>query len=109
VALAKLRNFEIRLIYVLLDSVERNIARVATRVEKGGHDVPEQKIRERHVKSLLQLPWFLDQADQAFVFDNSGERIKKVADKVGGKIMVTPHYPQALSDVIRQIKASAVG
>jgi len=34
---AKNRNFEVRLIYVILDSVERNIERVRLRVKKGGH------------------------------------------------------------------------
>ncbi len=38
---ARDRQFQVRLIYVLLDSVERNIERVKLRVAKGGHDVPK--------------------------------------------------------------------
>lgn len=62
---AKQLGFEVRLIYVLLDSPQRNIERVRLRVKKGGHAVPENKILERHARSLEQLPWFLDQADLA--------------------------------------------
>ena len=57
---AKLRGFEIWLFYVLLDSPERNVERVAIRVKKGGHFVPTEKTIERYSRSLQQLPWFLD-------------------------------------------------
>jgi predicted ABC-type ATPase len=43
----------------------------------GGHDVPEEKIRERYRKSLDQLPWFLDAADQAWIYDNSDEEAEE--------------------------------
>jgi predicted ABC-type ATPase len=71
VKLAKRLQFEFCLIYVLLDSPERNIERVRIRVAKGGHNVPKAKIAERYVRSLAQLPWFLRQADRAYIFDNS--------------------------------------
>ena len=56
---AKAREFEFRLTYVILDSPDRNVERVKIRVRKGGHGVPETKIRERYDRSLRQLPWFL--------------------------------------------------
>jgi len=68
---AKELGFEVRLTYVILDSPERSIERVRWRIAKGGHAVPEHKIVERYARSLDQLPWFLEQADQASVFDNS--------------------------------------
>jgi predicted ABC-type ATPase len=51
-------GFEIRLIYVTLDSVERNVERVTLRVKTGGHDVPREKIIKRYINSLEQMPWF---------------------------------------------------
>jgi predicted ABC-type ATPase len=69
---AKALRFEVRLTYVILDSAERSIERVRLRVKKGGHDVPKDKIVERYARSLEQLPWFLDQAEQVSIFDNSG-------------------------------------
>lgn len=68
---AKVLGFEIRLIYVILDSAERQIERVRLRVLKGGHDVPTDKIRARRQRSLEQLGWFFDQSDYALVYDNS--------------------------------------
>ena len=44
---AKQRQFEFRLIFVMLASPDQNVERVRLRVQKGGHDVPETKIRER--------------------------------------------------------------
>jgi predicted ABC-type ATPase len=83
---AKAHSFEVRLIYVLLRSAELNIERVKMRVAKGGHDVPEDKIVERRERSLAQLPWFLDQADQAWLFDNSDARPRLIGTKSKGLI-----------------------
>jgi predicted ABC-type ATPase len=97
---AKSNQFEFRLIYVLLDSPELNIERVKLRVKKGGHDVPEQKIRQRWSKSLSQLPWFLEQADRAFIFDNGGSLPRQVGLKQNGKIRIDPSAPAALRAAI---------
>ena len=45
---AKARGFEVRLIYVLLNSPDLNVERVKMRVKKGGHDVPTEKIVDRY-------------------------------------------------------------
>lgn len=89
VSAAKERGFAIRLIYVLLSSPQLNIERVRLRVAKGGHDVPEEKITERRERSLEQLPWFLAQADDAWLFDNSGERPQLIGTKGKGKVKLT--------------------
>jgi predicted ABC-type ATPase len=83
---AKRRRFTIRLIYVLLSSPQLNIERVRLRVAKGGHDVPLDKILERRERSLRQLPWFLAQADDAWLFDNSGDRPQLIGTKSKGKV-----------------------
>jgi len=83
---AKARGFLIRLIYVVLDSPERNIERVRLRVLRGGHDVPEAKIIDRYWRSLGQLPWFLHEADEARIYDNSGSEPILVAEKSGDTI-----------------------
>jgi predicted ABC-type ATPase len=83
---AKQRNFTIRLIYVLLSSGQLNIERVRLRVAKGGHDVASDKILERRERSLDQFPWFLAQADDAWLFDNSGASPQLIGTKSKGKI-----------------------
>jgi predicted ABC-type ATPase len=78
---AKERGFEVRLIYVYLRSLELQLERIRLRVAKGGHDVPADKVAERRRRSFEQMPWFFNQAHQAWVFDNSGGEPKLVALK----------------------------
>jgi len=59
--------------YVGLASPEQHIARVKARVERGGHDIPVGKIRERYPRSLANLVGFLGKAAEVHVFDNSVE------------------------------------
>jgi predicted ABC-type ATPase len=83
---ARKLGFEIRLIYVLLKDVSLNIERIRLRVAKGGHAVPKTKIIERRERSLDQLPWFLQNCDKAWLYDNSGASPQLVGVKSGGVI-----------------------
>jgi predicted ABC-type ATPase len=97
---AKQKHFEFRLIFITLASPELNVERVRLRVSTGGHDVPESKIKERWTRSLNQLAWFLEQADQAALFDNSGTVPKLVGQKRQGTIVVDPSAPLALREAL---------
>ena len=101
---AKTKQFEFRLIYIVLASPDLNVERVRLRVEKGGHDVPELKIRERWFKSIRQLPWFLEQADQAWIFDNSGAAPRQIGLKHGGNVIIDPTAPAALREAIELLR-----
>jgi predicted ABC-type ATPase len=59
--------------YVGLASPELHIARVRARVGRGGHEIPEAKIRERYPKSLANLVSFIGAAAEVHLFDNSAE------------------------------------
>jgi len=94
---ARQRGFEICLIYVMLRSPEFNIERVRLRVARGGHDVPPDKVVSRFYRSLEQLPWFLDNADRAYIFDNSGAEPRLVAEKMeDGALALDPDAPEPL-------------
>ena len=65
-------GYTVRLVFVALDSPELAIARVATRVSLGGHDVPEPTIRRRWRAGLRSLfDEYLDLVDAWAVYDNS--------------------------------------
>jgi predicted ABC-type ATPase len=81
VSKAKQRGFEFRLIYVFVDSLERQLERIRFRVAKGGHDVPADKVEARRARSFGEFSWFFWKADKAWVFDNSGSEPKLVAWK----------------------------
>jgi predicted ABC-type ATPase len=46
---------EVRIWYVGLTNAELHIARVHARVKRGGHDIPEERIRERYTRSVFNL------------------------------------------------------
>lgn len=54
-----------------LKSPELHIERVAARVAKGGHDIPEHKIRERWTGSLTNMISLIPRVYMVKVFDNS--------------------------------------
>ena len=64
---------EVRMWYVGLATPERHVARVRARVARGGHDIPESKIRERYERSRVNLIRLLPQLTELRVFDNSVE------------------------------------
>lgn len=88
VSLAKRRGFEIRLIYVIVDSVELQIERIRLRVAKGGHHVPDEKVRDRRRRSLDQLTWFFEQSDYCLIFDNSTAQPKVMVEMEANTIRI---------------------
>lgn len=66
-------GLEVRLWFVGLSSPELHIARVRSRVAKGGHDIPEQRIRERYDRSRLNLIALMPALTELRMYDNSVE------------------------------------
>lgn len=65
-------GYEIELIYIGTSSEDINVERVAARVARGRHAVPEADIRRRYPRSLENLPAALALADRSILYDNSG-------------------------------------
>jgi predicted ABC-type ATPase len=66
-------GIEVRIWYVGLDGVERHIARVRSWVAQGGHDIPEETIRARYIRSRINLIGLLPRLTELLVYDNSEE------------------------------------
>lgn len=66
-------GIEVRIWYVGLSSPELHIARVRARVKKGGHDIPEENIRERYDSSRLNLIRLMPKLTELRLYDNSRE------------------------------------
>lgn len=71
IADAKALGYQVRVYHVNVRSPYVSIQRVAKRVEQGGHQVPEEKIRERYVRNQSLIRQAVLQSDKAVVFDNS--------------------------------------
>jgi predicted ABC-type ATPase len=63
------------LYFVATEDPTINIARVALRVQLGGHDVPDKKVIERYERSLAKLLAAIRCTDRAYIFDNTGEEL----------------------------------
>ena len=66
-------GLEVAMWYCGLESPELNMQRVASRVAKGGHDIPENKIRARWDSSRENLIRLLPFLTELKLFDNSAE------------------------------------
>ena len=68
---AKALGYHIESVFVLTVDAELNVSRVKARVAKGGHGVPEEKIRSRYHKSLGLLKTLAALSDKCTVVDNT--------------------------------------
>ena len=66
-------GIEVRIWFVGLRSPELHMARVRSRVARGGHDIPEEKIRERYDRSRINLIELMPGLTELRVYDNSFE------------------------------------
>lgn len=93
------------LVFIGIDSAELAISRVVQRVEDGGHDVPDEKIRSRFPRTLENLRKAVCFVDYAYLFDNSAcdEPYRYVATFEGGKLArrseITPAWATEILDL----------
>jgi len=65
------KGFEVHVWYAGLSSPELHIARVKSRVRRGGHDIPEADIRRRYEHSRFNLIDLLPHLAALHLYDNS--------------------------------------
>lgn len=69
--LAREADYHVTIHFVSTRHADINVERVALRVAAGGHPVPEDRVRERHARTMALAASALGYADDALVFDNS--------------------------------------
>jgi predicted ABC-type ATPase len=97
----KRRGYELHMFFLWLPKVQLSLARIADRVRKGGHDIPERDVRRRFARGLKNLfevyrPLF----DTWSVYDNSTGKPKLVFAVEHGTINVEDQLKY--SQVIKQ-------
>ena len=70
---ASVAGIDVRVWFVGLRSPELHMARVRSRVARGGHDIPAEQIRERYDRSRINLIDLMPRLTELRVFDNSFE------------------------------------
>lgn len=70
---ARAAGYTTFLVFIGISDSDLSIARVMQRVEAGGHDVPDDKLRGRFPRTLANLREAIPIVNEAFLFDNSSD------------------------------------
>jgi len=93
------------LIYIFfldLASAELAVSRVKYRVESGGHNIPEETIRRRYIRSRRNF-WYnyKEEVDGWYFFDNSTKFPKFIANNIKGELkVIDPKYLKFFEDTL---------
>ena len=69
---AQADGYTVRLLFFWLNSPELALQRIAERVAKGGHNIPEPIVRRRYVTGISNLfRLFMNEVDSWEIYDNS--------------------------------------
>ncbi len=100
---ADLAGYRISL-HVVLVPEDLAVARVAERVRRGGHTVPEDKIRSRYARLWTYVQEALRIAHEASVYDNSAAvtPYRLIATYRNGRAVVQPHWPDWAPNELRR-------
>lgn len=109
-------GIELRVWYVGLSSPELHLARIRSRVAKGGHDIPEADIRRRWETSRLNLIRLLPKLTELRVYDNSHDAdpdtgaapLPKLVLHMSKGRIVAPRDPSATPEWAKPLVAAAM-
>jgi predicted ABC-type ATPase len=110
---ARTSGYDITVVLVATNDPGVNVQRVAARVAAGGHDVPEDRTRERYGRTLALAPVAIGYAQQAAVFDNTrqgdtGGGLREQAALAGERLVYTTDNPVAwVRRLAEQVNARA--
>ena len=90
---AQAKGYSVKVLFFWLNSPELALQRVAERVAKGGHNIPEPVVRRRYVAGIRNFfRLFMSEVDYWDIYDNSRYPRKQVA--CGGKNAQTIIYQE---------------
>lgn len=89
-------------LHVLLIPEDLAVERVRHRVQSGGHDVPESKIRQRHRRLWVPVAEAIALSDIATAYDNSRLRGPRIVARLSGGLTVgSPDWPAWAPEILR--------
>lgn len=80
-------GYKVVLIYAFLDNTELCINRIKVRVKMGGHNIPDEDVRRRYVRSKNNF-WniYKNEVDEWLLFYNGGDKYFEIAHGIVGNI-----------------------
>lgn len=88
---ARKQGYYITMYYVGLNSMEESLQRIANRVKKGGHNIPEADVKRRFEKRISSLGKVIPLCDEIIFYDNENGFVK-VAEIKNNKFQYTNGY-----------------
>ena len=92
-------DYFIRLYYVGVNSADESMKRIRNRVEKGGHDIPEQDVKRRYNKRFEDLVNILPYCNEVKFYDNENGFVEKAEYKNGELITKSESIPEWIKDL----------
>lgn len=104
---AHLRGYLVHL-HVVVIPVDLAVARVAERVGDGGHDVPEEKIRQRHGRLWLLVLEAMQFATRSTFYDNSraDRPFRVIAEFEGATPIGAADWPRWAPEALIELTSS---
>lgn len=93
-AKAKELGYTVRLYYVGLDTPEECLSRIANRVRRGGHDIPENDVHRRFAGRWEAVSKVLPYCDEAHFFDNDNGFVEVAEYKNGELVLMGTSHPK---------------
>jgi predicted ABC-type ATPase len=82
-------NYQIRIVFIYVDAPDILIERIAERVKKGGHFVPDEDVRRRFVRGRRNFRQiYKNLADECFLYYNTEDNFQLIAAGEKDKIFV---------------------
>ena len=96
-------GYRVRLFYIGLDTAEESLSRIANRVKRGGHDIPQDDVVRRFAGRWEAVSKVLPYCDEAEFYDNDNGFVL-VAEYRNGEIRtIGSRRPQWLMELIQYL------
>lgn len=99
---AKENGYFIELHYVGVDSVEIAKKRVAMRVSRGGHGIPEEDIEKRYIETFQNLVKVLPFCNLTAFYDNTEKFRRFAIYKDGLPVKLSKHMPKWFANYLEE-------
>lgn len=96
---AKEAGYYVRLFYVGLDTAEESKRRIANRVARGGHDIPEADVDRRYASRWADVAKVLPYCDEASFYDNDNGFVEVAIYRNGELLLQGDSRPVWISEL----------
>ncbi len=98
------KDYNIRLYYVGLDTMQESLLRIENRVKRGGHNINTETVKNRFSKRFNDLIAVLPYCNEATFYDNDNGFVTVAKYKNGELYPIGQYSPKWLKELIEKLK-----